>query len=108
MSETLEKDKKLGQEEEEEYVLLELDDCLYSDISPGAPFVLSVSWFFSGSTSLRLTCYVLCHSIIEYQDLQLSLDFLFTPFAGGRFCLGFSLPHTSLMWEPPALGLPLC
>ncbi|XP_066346543.1 uncharacterized protein [Miscanthus floridulus] len=47
MSETLEKDKKLGQEEEEveveeeEYVLLELDDCLYSDISPGAPFVLS-------------------------------------------------------------------
>ncbi|XP_066350313.1 uncharacterized protein [Miscanthus floridulus] len=44
MSETLEKDKKLGQEEdevEEEYVLLELDDCLYSDISPGAPFVFS-------------------------------------------------------------------
>ncbi|CAN6228967.1 unnamed protein product [Urochloa humidicola] len=27
--------------EEEEYVLLELDPCLYSDISPGAPFVLS-------------------------------------------------------------------
>jgi general transcription factor 3C polypeptide 6 len=79
MSETLEKDKKLGQEEEEveeeEYVLLELGDCLYSDISPGAPFVLSVSWFFSRSTSLRLTCYVLCHSIIEYLDLQLSLDF---------------------------------
>ncbi|XP_021319002.1 general transcription factor 3C polypeptide 6 isoform X2 [Sorghum bicolor] len=45
MSETLEKDKKLGQEEEEveeeEYVLLELGDCLYSDLSPGAPFVLS-------------------------------------------------------------------
>ena len=95
MSETLEKDKKLGQEEEEveveveveveeeEYVLLELDDCLYSDISPGAPFVLSVSWFFSGSTSLRLTCYVLYHSIIEYQDLQLSPDFLFIAFMLG-------------------------
>ncbi|EER95620.1 hypothetical protein BDA96_01G565000 [Sorghum bicolor] len=40
MSEALEKDKEIG-EEEEEYVLLELDNCLYSDISPGAPFVLS-------------------------------------------------------------------
>ncbi|XP_062184060.1 uncharacterized protein LOC133888001 isoform X2 [Phragmites australis] len=44
MSEIHEKDKEIGKEEdeeEEEYVLLELDDCLYSDISPGAPFVLS-------------------------------------------------------------------
>lgn len=40
MSETLEKDKEIS-EEDEEYVLLELDDCLYSDIPPGAPFVLS-------------------------------------------------------------------
>ncbi|KAJ1271978.1 hypothetical protein BS78_06G168000 [Paspalum vaginatum] len=40
MSETLEKDKKID-EEEEEFVLLELNDCLYSDIPPGAPFVLS-------------------------------------------------------------------
>ena len=55
MSEALEKDKEIGEEEEEEeeeYVLLEFDNCLYSDISPGAPFVLSVSWFFSGSTTL--------------------------------------------------------
>jgi len=44
MSKALEKDKEIGEEEEEEeYVLLELDNCLYSDISPGAPFVLSVS-----------------------------------------------------------------
>ncbi|CAL5069039.1 unnamed protein product [Urochloa decumbens] len=44
MSETNEKDKQIEEEEEleeEEYVLLELDHCLYSDISPGAPFVLS-------------------------------------------------------------------
>ncbi|NP_001142445.2 hypothetical protein Zm00014a_012796 [Zea mays] len=40
MSEALEKDKEID-EEEEEYVLLELDNCLYSDMSPGAPFVLS-------------------------------------------------------------------
>ena len=25
---------------------------------------------------------------------------------GGKACLGFSLPQTPLMWEPPALGLP--
>ena len=25
---------------------------------------------------------------------------------GGEACLGFSLPQTPLMWEPPALGLP--
>jgi hypothetical protein len=50
MSEALEKDKEIC-EEEEEYVLVELD------ISLGAPIVLSVSWFFSGSTTLRLTCY---------------------------------------------------
>jgi hypothetical protein len=86
MSETLEKDKKLGQEEEEveeeEYVLLELGDCLYSDLSPGAPFVLSVSWFLSGSTSLQLTCYV-CHTIIEYHDSQLCPDFFFIAFMLG-------------------------
>ncbi|CAN6268641.1 unnamed protein product [Urochloa humidicola] len=44
MAETNEKDKQIEEEEEveeEEYVLLELDPCLYSDISPGAPFVLS-------------------------------------------------------------------
>ncbi|XP_062226243.1 uncharacterized protein LOC133924632 [Phragmites australis] len=42
MSEAHDKDKPIDkEEEEEEYVLLELDDCLYSDISPGAPFVLS-------------------------------------------------------------------
>ncbi|XP_066336606.1 uncharacterized protein PB18E9.04c-like isoform X4 [Miscanthus floridulus] len=29
-------------------------------------------------------------------------------FCGGKACLGFSLPQTSLMWEPPALGLPNC
>ena len=55
MSEALEKDKEIGEEEEEEeeeYVLLEFDNCLYSDISPGAPFVLSVSCFFSGSITL--------------------------------------------------------
>lgn len=55
MSEELDKDKKIGEEEEEEeveYVLLELGDCLYSDISPDAPFVLSVSCSFSGSTTL--------------------------------------------------------
>jgi general transcription factor 3C polypeptide 6 len=57
MSEAHEKDKQIGREEEEleeeEYVLLELDDCLYSDISPGAPFVLSVSCFITLSTTLR-------------------------------------------------------
>ena len=26
---------------------------------------------------------------------------------GGKACLGFSLSQTPLMWEPPALGLPL-
>ncbi|XP_066308608.1 uncharacterized protein [Miscanthus floridulus] len=26
-------------------------------------------------------------------------------FCGGKACLGFSLPQTPLMWEPPALGL---
>lgn len=59
MSEALEKDKEIG-EEEEEYVLLELDNCLYSDISPGAPFVLSVSFFFSPDLLLygiNITCY---------------------------------------------------
>jgi len=25
----------------------------------------------------------------------------------GKACLGFSLPQTPLMWEPPALGLPI-
>jgi general transcription factor 3C polypeptide 6 len=45
-----EKVKQIGEEEEEEeYVLLELDDCLYSDIQPNAPYILSVSWFFSVS-----------------------------------------------------------
>jgi general transcription factor 3C polypeptide 6 len=45
MSEAHDKsNQKIGKDdEEEEYVLLELDDCLYSDISPGAPSVLSVS-----------------------------------------------------------------
>ena len=28
-------------------------------------------------------------------------------FCGGKACLSFSLPQTPLMWEPPALGLPL-
>ena len=27
-------------------------------------------------------------------------------FCGGNTCLGFFLPQTSLMWEPPALDLP--
>jgi len=27
-------------------------------------------------------------------------------FCGGKACLGFSLPQTPLMWEPPALGVP--
>ena len=27
-------------------------------------------------------------------------------FCGGKACLGFSLPQTRLMWEPPELGLP--
>jgi hypothetical protein len=40
-------------------------------------------WFFSGSISLRLTCYVLCHSINEYHDLQPSPDFLFIAFMLG-------------------------
>ena len=46
MSGTHDKDKQIEEEEEaeeEEYVLLELDHCLYSDIPPGAPFVISVS-----------------------------------------------------------------
>jgi hypothetical protein len=59
LSETIEKDKKLGQEvEEEEYVLLLARVTETYHHSSGAPFVLSVSWFFSGSTSLQLTCYV--------------------------------------------------
>jgi hypothetical protein len=28
-------------------------------------------------------------------------------FCGGKTCLGFFLPQTPLMWEPPALGLSL-
>ncbi|KAF2950585.1 hypothetical protein DAI22_01g198300 [Oryza sativa Japonica Group] len=32
---------KEGRKEEEEYVLLELDDCLYSDIKPNTPYVIS-------------------------------------------------------------------
>jgi len=46
MSGTHDKDKQIEEEEEveeEEYVLLELDHCLYSDILPGTPFALSVS-----------------------------------------------------------------
>ena len=46
MSEPHEKNKHIEEEEEveeEEYVLLELDHCLYSDILPGTPFALSVS-----------------------------------------------------------------
>ncbi|PNT77582.1 general transcription factor 3C polypeptide 6 isoform X5 [Brachypodium distachyon] len=38
------KDKHIceeDKEEEEEYILLELDDCLYSDIQPNAPYILS-------------------------------------------------------------------
>jgi hypothetical protein len=27
-------------------------------------------------------------------------------FCGGKACLGFFLPQTPLVWEPPALGLP--
>jgi general transcription factor 3C polypeptide 6 len=46
MSEAHEKDKKIGKNdeevEEEEYVLLELDDYLYSGISSGAAFVLTL------------------------------------------------------------------
>jgi len=44
MSGTHDKDKQIEEEEEaeeEEYVLLELDHCLYSDILPGTPFALS-------------------------------------------------------------------
>lgn len=42
MSEAHEKDKlaEEEEEEEEEHILLELDDCLYSDIPPNAPYVL--------------------------------------------------------------------
>lgn len=61
MSEELGKDKKIDEEEEEEveYVLLELGDCLYSDVSPDTPFVLSVSCFFAGSyNSAPLGCSV--------------------------------------------------
>ncbi|KQK22125.1 uncharacterized protein LOC100827200 isoform X2 [Brachypodium distachyon] len=39
------KDKHIceeDKEEEEEYILLELDDCLYSDIQPNAPYILSI------------------------------------------------------------------
>uniref|UniRef100_A0ACD5UDW3 Uncharacterized protein n=1 Tax=Avena sativa TaxID=4498 RepID=A0ACD5UDW3_AVESA len=42
MANEQEKDKQIGEEEEEEeYVLLELDDCLYSNIQPNAPYILS-------------------------------------------------------------------
>ncbi|XP_051218376.1 uncharacterized protein [Lolium perenne] len=43
MADVHEKGKQIGeeQEEEEEYVLLELDDYLYSDIQPNAPYILS-------------------------------------------------------------------
>lgn len=55
MSETHEKDKQFEKEgeegEEEEYVLLELDDCLYSDVQPNASYVLSVSSSFSKSVA---------------------------------------------------------
>ncbi|CAM0907409.1 unnamed protein product [Alopecurus aequalis] len=33
--------KQIGDDEEEEYVLLELDDCLHSNIQPNAPYILS-------------------------------------------------------------------
>lgn len=61
MSDSHEKDKQIEEQEEveEEYVLLELGDCLYSDLKPGAQFVLSVSRFFSQSTSLCKPCMVL-------------------------------------------------
>ncbi|XP_006652552.1 uncharacterized protein LOC102718449 [Oryza brachyantha] len=43
MAEIHEKDMQFEKEdgEDEEYVLLELDDCLCSDIQPNAPYVLS-------------------------------------------------------------------
>ncbi|XP_066350316.1 uncharacterized protein [Miscanthus floridulus] len=69
MSETLEKDKKLGQEEdevEEEYVLLELDDCLYSDISPGAPFVFSIGEY----EETVGTCYLFSESEAQPKPLS--------------------------------------
>jgi len=37
----------------------------------------------------------------KLQSISLSADLR------GKACLGFSLPQTPLMWEPPALGLPL-
>ncbi|KAM3335520.1 hypothetical protein ACQJBY_029796 [Aegilops geniculata] len=42
MANERERDKQMGQEEEEEYVLLELDGCLYSNIEPNAPYILSI------------------------------------------------------------------
>jgi hypothetical protein len=57
MANVHEKDKQIGEEEEEEeYVLLELDDCLYSDIQPNDPYILSVSWFFSVSGPYWYKC----------------------------------------------------
>lgn len=55
MAKEHEKDEHIceEEEEEEEYILLELDDCLYSDIQPNAPYILSVSWFFSVSAGYR-------------------------------------------------------
>jgi general transcription factor 3C polypeptide 6 len=44
--------KQIGEDdEEEEYILLELDDCLYSSIQPNASYILSVSWSFYVSAS---------------------------------------------------------
>ena len=54
MADEHEKDKQIGEdeEEEEEYVLLELDDCHYSNIQPDTPYILSVSLFLSTSADL--------------------------------------------------------
>ncbi|CAN6235713.1 unnamed protein product [Urochloa humidicola] len=64
MSETNEKDKQIEEEEEvedEEYVLLELDHCLYSDISSGAPFILSIGEY----EETVGTCYLFSESEAE-------------------------------------------
>ena len=88
-------------------------------------------WMFFGSELLLTYSHRLLHILIAFTDSSVILIVIYAKgrpgavvravslshqvvgskqplrrFCGGRLSLGFSLPQTPLMWEPPALGLP--
>jgi len=61
--------------------------------------IVSVVYGMKGRPGAVVRAVSLSHHMGSKQPLR--------RFCGGKACLGFSLPHTPLMWEPLALGLPL-